>query len=133
MSDIRFLNVDLDVESRTPLDPLIENLGDDVIVLHCGKSRGLHEAHFEIADSGCDAESTLSTFCTLLENLAPEAAQVWKHAVSRTFDLGFDSGDAPRSFRSILHPQIIQRIASLEAALIITIYPRPDDYPIIAR
>ncbi len=127
MGDIRFLNVDLDVESRTSLKPLIDDLGEDVIVLHEGQSRGLYEAHFETAECGGDAESTLATFCVLLENLDTEAAEVWKTAVSRTFDIGFDSGDSPCDFRAIIHPDTVQRVAELNAAIIITIYPRPDE------
>lgn len=127
MSDIRFLNVDLDVESRTSLKPLIDDLGENVIVLHKGQSRGLYEAHFETADCGADAESTLASFCVLLENLDTDAAEVWKTAVSRTFDIGFDSGDSPRNFRAIIHPDTVQRVSKLNAAIVITIYPCPDD------
>ncbi|MEM1445790.1 MAG: hypothetical protein AAGF84_07040 [Planctomycetota bacterium] len=127
MSNIRYLNVDLDIESREPLEALIADLGEEVDVLYHGQSRGLHEASFELPGITADAESTITEFCTLLFNLGPEAMGVWERAVSRTFDIGFESGDAPRSFRAIIHPDTVRNVADLNAAVIVTIYPRSED------
>ncbi|MFI4862007.1 MAG: hypothetical protein ACIAXF_15175 [Phycisphaerales bacterium JB063] len=123
MSDITFMNVDLEVESPNPLDVLIEDLGEDVLVLHNSQARGLHTAAFEVSYGGGDAESSLSLFCTLIENLSPKAKAVWDACISRTFDLGYGSGDTPRNFRSIIHPDTVARIAKLNAVLVVTIYP----------
>ena len=128
MSDVRFLNVDLDVESRGPLDVLVDDLGDDVAVLHHGGSRGLYEAHFEIPYTGAaDVEATIASFCTLLENLSPDAREVWHSCILRQFDIGFESGDTPTCFQAVIHQDSVKRVANLGATIVITIYPRRGD------
>lgn len=50
---IQFRNVDLEIESRDPIDNIISELGEEVLVLHDGRIRGLHHANLELAhDSG---------------------------------------------------------------------------------
>ena len=123
MADIAFLNVDLDVESDHSLDALVADLGEDVVVLHHGQARGLHVASFETA-TDATAEATILQFCLLLENLSEEARAVWEGCCTRTFDIGFDSGDSPSSLRSVLHPRTVKRVADLGAAVVVTIYAR---------
>jgi hypothetical protein len=126
VADIAFLNVDLDVESKVPLTPLVAAFGDDVVVLHQGESRGLYTLSCEAANSGCgkDAESIIGSLCEVVENLPEDCRQIWDQCCSRVFDIGYDSGDSPRCFRSVIHPQTIQRVASLGAAIMVTIYRR---------
>jgi|RhiMetdeSRZDD1v2_1073273.scaffolds.fasta_scaffold53082_2 hypothetical protein len=45
------MNVDLDVYSRSPLDPLAVALGEDVSVLYVGGEGRSCEAHFSLRDS----------------------------------------------------------------------------------
>ena len=40
MSDIKFLNVDLDIKSRHPLTSILEAMGEDVVVLHQFEANG---------------------------------------------------------------------------------------------
>jgi hypothetical protein len=125
MPDIHFLNVDLDLESKTSLAPIIAEFGEEVVVLHQTTSRDLHTASFEHAGSGCsgDAENIISQLCLLVEQLPPDARQIWEACCTRIFDIGYESGDNPSSFRSILHPETIKRMAGLGAAIMVTIYP----------
>ena len=125
MPDIRYLNVDLDLESRTTLAPIVEAFGEDVVVLHQSTSRELFTASFEVAGSGCsgDAEGAINSLCLLVENLPADARRLWDECCTRVFDIGYESGDSPRSFRSILHPATVIRMAALGAAIVITIYP----------
>lgn len=124
MPGIRYLNVDLELESRDPLAPIVEALGEDIAVLHHGTARGLHTASLEVA--GCtsgDAEATIDSLCSLVENLPPEARRLWNGCCTRLFDIGYESGDSPASFRSVLHSETVARVAALGAAIMVTIYP----------
>jgi hypothetical protein len=50
-----FLNVDLDVLSKTPLDGLVEAFGEKVDVLYVGKvGRRFFGAHVEVSGSGIE-------------------------------------------------------------------------------
>ena len=121
MPDVRYRNVDLELESRASLAPIIEAFGEDVIVLYQGDSRELFTASFEAAGSCCsgDAEGAISGLCRLVENLPDDARRLWDKCCTRVFDIGYESGDSPRSLRSILHPETVARVAALGAAIVV--------------
>lgn len=125
MPNIHFLNVDLDLESKASLASIVETFGKDVVVLHHNTAREFCTASFEAVGSGCsgDAESAISSLCLLVENLPEDARRIWDECCTRVFDIGYESGDSPKSFRSILHPETIKRVAALGAAIMVTIYP----------
>src|SRR5262245_42478097 len=45
----KFLNVDLDIYSSSPLDSLVKTLGRQVITLYAGREGRRHSAHLEMA------------------------------------------------------------------------------------
>ena len=122
MADIRFLNVDLDLESKSPLDTLLTGLGDAVVVLHQEQVNDRYAATLEITADPKTAEATILQFCHLLEQLPKHARAVWDRCDTRVFDIGFDAGDSPRSLRSVLDPDTVKRVAALGAGINITIY-----------
>ncbi len=134
MSDIQFLNVDLDIQSRHPLTSLLRALGDDVLVLHQTPAHGLYSASLEAAEctgDACtgDAETTVNTLCDILEQLPEEARESWRTCCTRVFNIGYASGQTPgtHTFQSPLCPQTVARVAQLGAGITITIYPPADD------
>ena len=125
MSDIQFLNVDLEIESRHPLNPLVDALGDDVLVLHQTHTNGIFSASLEAAECAGDAEITTSTLCTMLEHLPEAARDSWRACHTRVFNIGYKSGDTsgPHTFQSSIQPKTVARITQLGAGVTITIYP----------
>lgn len=124
---ICFVNVDLEVEAREPLDLLVREFGEDVFVLYNGEARGRYLAAFETALGSGDAETTIACLCGLVESLPEEARALWDRCILRTFDIGYEGGDTPSSFRSIIHPLTLRRVADLGATLVVTIYPPAPD------
>lgn len=124
--EIKFLNVDLVVESRAELTELITALGDDVLVLHSGKSAGGNMACFALPELLGDPDTIIQWFCSLIEQLPADAAKLWRGAYRKTFDLGYECGDRPRSFQSEVRYETVKWIAELGASLTITVYPRAD-------
>lgn len=59
----------------------------------------------------------------LIYNLPDAARSQWDRCVTRCFDIGYDSGEEPWNFRSVLHPDTVKDIAELGASITITIYP----------
>src|SRR5687768_5364774 len=84
LSDIHYLNVDLDLESKLPLGPIVEEFGDDVHVLHESTARELCLASFEApcGFSG-DAEGAINYLCTQVENLPSDARRLWDQCCTR--------------------------------------------------
>ena len=123
---VQYLNTDLEIESKSDLSKIVEELGEDVTVLHHGEMRGYQHASFEIAGgSSRDADAIINSFCTLVEGLSKEVREIWDGCVSRVFDVGYESGTSPQSFQSEIRASTIQRVAEIGASIVITIYPLP--------
>lgn len=122
--EVRYLNTDLEIESRQSLARIIEEFGADVSVLHHGEIRGFQHASFEISGGGTgEADKVANCFCLLVENLPDDARKIWAGCCSRILDIGYESGTASTSFRSELRPSTVERLAKIGLGIVITIYP----------
>ena len=124
--EVHYLNTDLEIESAGDLSRVVEEFGEDVIVLHHDESRGYDQASFEIA-SGADlgVDEVINYFCLLVESLPKEVRDIWDGCCSRILDVGYESGTTPHSFRSEIRASTIQRVAGIGASIVITIYSIP--------
>jgi hypothetical protein len=121
--DIKYLNTDLEIESKRDLSRVVDEFGDDVLVHHHGEIRGYQHASFSIAGGSADADATINSLCTLVEQLPKDVHQIWDSCCSRRFDIGYESGTSPKTFRSEIRAVTIARVAKLGASVVITIYP----------
>ncbi|MEX0886624.1 MAG: hypothetical protein WD009_09315 [Phycisphaeraceae bacterium] len=120
---IRYLNVDLEVRSRTSLEALERGFGDRAYLLAQRQEDGLFVASFEIAADHDDPETAIRAFCDMIEALPPIVRDLWDVSVQRSFDIGFDSGDEPFPFSTALTPATTARVARLRAGITVSIYP----------
>jgi hypothetical protein len=122
--ETHYLNTDLEIESKNDLSRIVEEFGDDVVVLYHGETRGYQHASFEIDSGGTNAgaDEVINAFCYLVENLPDEVRAIWEGCCSKVFDVGYESGSSPRNFRSELRAPTIQRVAAIGAGVVITIY-----------
>jgi hypothetical protein len=129
----KYLNVDLDVRSRVNLLPLREELGDDVDLMFCGESEpGSFLLSVELAGSGLldsEPDETARALCKLVENLPASARKDWDSAYDRVFDIGFESVPDSNHGLSILSPETLQQIGSLNARLALSIYTNSQATP----
>ena len=123
--DVRYLNTDLVIESKSDISKIVQEFGDDVIVLYHGEMRGYQHASFEVECGGttAGADEIINSFCFLVENLPKEVREIWEGCCSRVLDVGYESGTSPRNFRSEIRASTIQRVAAIGASIVITIYP----------
>ncbi|QDT37132.1 hypothetical protein [Stratiformator vulcanicus] len=125
---IKFLNVDLDVVSTRPTAPLTKSLDGIAYPLHETASDGQYLASYELtepekrAGTEFNAEQMVLEFCDAIAALTGDALSVWVLASKKEFNLGFDSGLHPRNLQWSLQPETLQRVADVDAALVITIY-----------
>lgn len=127
--EVRYLNTDLEIESKSDLSRIVEEFGKDVFVLHHGEMRGYQHASFEMAGSTAGADEVINSFCLLVEQLPKEVREIWDGCCSRVLDIGYESGTSPRNFRSEIRASTIQRIAEIGVSVVITIYPLPAAEP----
>jgi hypothetical protein len=125
---IFFMNVDLDVFSRTSLDPLATAFGEVVRVLYVGGEGRSFEAHFEIADSfEKDADTLMLEFVALVRGLPPSVRKVWNGATSRDFNVGIQSAIQPRAHELRLQADTLEAVARVGGSILITTYPPVPD------
>ena len=67
--EVRYLNTDLEIESKSDLSRIVEEFGEDVVVLHHGEVRGYQHASFEMAGSIAGADEVINSLCLLVEQL----------------------------------------------------------------
>jgi len=123
MEKVGYLNIDLLITSKEKLTPIIEQFGEDVVVLYDGEWGSHYRASFEIAGSHAAANEDILYFCSLIKGLTGEAKIQWENALSKEFDIGFESGAAPESYSTDIKSQVVAAVAAAGASLTITIYP----------
>jgi hypothetical protein len=119
-----FLNIDLDIESKSPLDALEREFGDRVSVMFCGRMRGRHCLYLETAGRARGQDAILNALCSLVEGLSESGRRMWDAADKREFDLGYETRlSSERANRFRIRPGTLRRVAGLGATVAVTIYP----------
>lgn len=118
-----FINVDLDIESATPLASLKKELGKQIVIMFSGRLRGRHCLFIEINAPHKILDETLLALCALIEGLSPKSRRLWDSAHRREFDIGFESRFSKhRANRFSIQPTTLRRIIGLGAGVAVTFY-----------
>lgn len=123
MSDIQFLNVDLEIESKQDIAQLVSDLGKSAMVLHYDKDETRQLARIEANADVTSPDSAINHLCELIESCSRNALKQWLSCTKRTFDIGFQSGKNPKCFNQALHADTLLRISAIGAGIEMTIYP----------
>jgi len=126
---ISFLNVDLEIESQGDLQVLVEELETDCSLhIHDKNLKDNNFASFShrSAFDNYEINVIISLFCGSIENLSPKSREIWDLCITRKMDAGFESGNLPKDFQSVIRADIVKRVADLGASIAITIYPIND-------
>lgn len=120
---IHFMNVDFDVLSGSPLQPLATAFGRAVSVLYVGREGRLYGAHFELADSyEKDADALMQEFVDLVRGLPPNVRKLWNGAKSRNFNVGIQSALKPHCHELRLTAETLAAVARVRGSVVITTY-----------
>lgn len=123
MSDIQFLNVDLEIESKQDIAQLVADLKTSAVVLHYDKDDTRQLARIEAKLDVTTPDKAINHLCELVESCSRNALKQWLTCSRRTFDIGFQSGQSPKCFNQPLHADTLLRISALGAGIEITLYP----------
>jgi hypothetical protein len=129
--ETQFLNVDLDIWSRQPLQPLVKAFGPKAFALHVGKeSRRRHGAHLELVlAERRSADEVISGLVKLVKRLPPWARLSWKQAEVRQFNVGIQAGTKPFGYELGIQPETLRAIADVNAGLVFTVYAATSSAP----
>jgi hypothetical protein len=118
-----FLNVDLDVYSRSNLEALVAALAQKTFALHVGREGNRYSAHFELTTLPKNADATIRGLAALISALPRSARRLWDGAKTREFNIGLQAASAGRPIELHIPPETIHEVASLGGQLAITVYP----------
>jgi hypothetical protein len=122
-SQIRFLNVDVDVWSRSSLQAVVDALGARIFVHHVGLEGREYGAHFSYSGSfQKDVDTLTRRLARLLKQLPPAARKAWDKARVRDFNVGIRSGIRPSSLEFAIKADTIKLVADIGARIVITTY-----------
>ena len=119
-----FLNVDLDIISKSRLEPLVAAFGKKVSVLYVGPERSLNGAHLELGGPrfSKSADMAIRTLAALVGQLPRKVRRVWNHAHVKDFNIGIQGGYKPHSSVFPLNVKTINAVARLGARIVVTVY-----------
>ena len=119
-----FLNVDLDIESESPLDSVAQEFGNRVVVMRNDRIKGRYCLSVACAEAGRTQNAVLKALCSLIERLSEKGRCAWDAAEKREFNLGYETRlRSARANGFKIHPDTLRRITNLGASVAVTIYP----------
>jgi hypothetical protein len=123
LDDSLFANVDLDIYSKTDLQPLVDALGDNVIEMWVGRVRRTYEAHLELGwEPRRTPTSIILRFCKLINALPPAQQQIWNAARTKSFDIGIEGPKRNSHYWAAVNPEAVRAAAEVGAQIAITVY-----------
>lgn len=119
-----FLNVDLDLKSRTDPTALITEWDGRVLVQHVNKAPGKYWVHFALPLQPKNPGDAIRRFAKLTSRLSLPAQRIWSRA-SKEMDIGIQAGRV-RSERAsaewVLDAPVVKTLADLGVRLRVTVY-----------
>jgi hypothetical protein len=118
----KFLNVDLDIVSRVPLQPLVAALGKAVVVHYVGREGRRHTAHVALSSWNRTADGLIRDLIRRVDRLPRPARRLWDAATSREFNIGIQADATPFSHEVRLGAETVRQMAEVGARLGVTTY-----------
>lgn len=128
----QFVNADLEITSNADLEVIkaaFARYGHRFADMYCGRTGpDRYLASFEVhPDDGRDdqtAQEKIHAFCDAILEFEGASHDLWNHALKRVIDLGYETDDHCKPFKDTLSVDTLQRMASLNIDLAITLYPQ---------
>lgn len=136
--DAHFIELDLNIESKFNLDPLVQHLKEKFFVLYNDEiGNGNYLASLEIDPAfnlPHSPESYTEFVVECIQSLPISLKSLWENATSRVFDFGFGNGIMPPPYpiegerainlhKSDLSSALLSKIVDINASVRLTIYP----------
>ena len=121
MSNIEFLNIDLDIESNDNIELLVNELGKRMSVMNNNEIDNIYYASFETGYS--EENEIINEYVSIVNELSPQAKVLWNNCKKRVFNVGYECGRKPSSYESKINENSIKALAEINGSIYITIYP----------
>ena len=117
-----FLNVDLEVKSRSNLQPLIDSINESKLAHELSSFcfGGLYHAGFEVSSYVKKIDPIIRIFARIIGERPPEPRRLWDRAVRRDLNIGIQSGLKGETYS--IDADIVALAAKINAQIVITLY-----------
>ena len=119
----KYLNVDLEIRSRSDLKPLADAVATQLLVLHVGRMRGEFFLSLEMSDPSRLPDAAIRHLAHVISSLPPSVHKLWTQARDRVFDVGLEATHEDTAFALALRPETVRMVARLNARIAVTVYP----------
>jgi hypothetical protein len=120
----KYLNTDLIITKRTGFETLVEDF-NRVGLFQLDESRELEGARrvtFETEAQYANPSETADRLLLAISQLRPGARQEWDKCLDRHIDVGYECSEEPFTSKWEFEPELLNRIAAVNAKLVTTIY-----------
>jgi hypothetical protein len=123
-----FLNVDLEIVSRSKLDAIESSISGLAHALYHGpaEKKGHYLLSLECNKHPKDANTGILALCTAIERLGKAEQRLWDNALSRTFDVGYQLQSGVDLVQSTLRSETLARVVALGGAVAFSCYRNLD-------
>jgi len=125
--------VDLDIYSRSKLDPLAAAFGQKAAALYVGRERHLYSAHFELNWQPKTPDAAIRGLAALVLGLPRTERRLWDAAISRAFNIGIQAAAGAKPYEAKVAPGTLEVVASLKARIVVTVYAPESDTDAVGR
>jgi len=119
-----FLNVDLEIVSRSKLDAIETGVRDLAHALYCGPAgkKGMFLLALECNEYPKNSDAGILVLCTAVDRLGKAERRLWDRALSRTFDVGYNLEVGVRLVRATVRSKTLARVVALGATVAFSCY-----------
>ncbi|MGA3049105.1 MAG: hypothetical protein ABSD67_20905 [Terracidiphilus sp.] len=115
--------MDLEIFSKSDLEPLVAALGNKVMVHYLGREFRKNKAYLCLAGlQPKTPEQGILRYCKLIQKLSPQERAIWDAAKSRSFDIGIEAPKRETYYWSAVNSEAIRAAAEVGAQIAITVY-----------
>lgn len=121
---VGFLNVDLEILSRSKLDAIESGMNGLAHALYCGPvgKKGIFLLSLGSEKESKNADAAILDLCAAVERLGKGERRLWEGALSRTFDVGYSLEPGARMVQVTLRPETVARVIALGATIAFSCY-----------
>lgn len=118
LEQTHFLNVDLDVRTRTGLKILIDAFGRGVYCVHQTRTFAVLELNKQCVT----ADATIMCFVKLITRLPPTARKIWQSCSLRSMNIGIQCGAEPGSSEFKISNKALKAATACGVQIVFTVY-----------
>jgi hypothetical protein len=120
---VGFLNVDLEIVSRSKLDAVGEGISKLAHALYSAPLRkGVYLLAVECNRCPKNADAGILALCDAVDQLGRAERRLWDRALSRRFDVGYSFTPGVSSVQVALDPGTLERVVALGGTVAFTCY-----------